>query len=403
MTEVQKIFCQLLNEIDIICTENNLDYFLDPKTALQAYRSEKFEVPCSALTVFMPLDHILKFRECFFAKKPIDREFDSIFDNDFFPNLSFRYAHSNSLYLNLNESADVGLKTHGIFIRISVLRTPQKGLKQALFRALEIGWIYCNPHYHTNKFKRKILKKLGEILISLNRPLYKKFLIALFKSTQKGLHYDKKLHTTAMFGKATHFQSGMFAQKARIKLEDNFYCVPNDLENYFQSAYKKNWSERRFSNTSANANIFLSSRLPYKVFFQQYGEAELSSVFADDLRLEKKLRAKVRASNLSVNKAWHYVLRTGARFKMWEKYMPVKEEIKQLYHDQNWDELRKILNDYDTVTKEFKQYKMTVFFDREIFDIYKALLIHDEDLKLAEKIEQRIPECHLVPINIKPH
>ena len=63
MTETQKVLCTLLDEIDELCRENELDYFLGYETALHAYRSHKFENPTTYITLLMPLKDILKLRE----------------------------------------------------------------------------------------------------------------------------------------------------------------------------------------------------------------------------------------------------------------------------------------------------------------------------------------------------
>ena len=102
MTETQKVLCTLLDEIDEICKKNNLDYFLGYETALYAYRSHRFENPTTHIKILMPLNDVLKLRKIIQTQNRPDREFDSIYDNDFYPNLTFRYSDKNSLYLNLN-------------------------------------------------------------------------------------------------------------------------------------------------------------------------------------------------------------------------------------------------------------------------------------------------------------
>ena len=401
MTETQKVLCNLLDEIDEICKGNNLDYFLTYETALHAYRSHQFENPTTYITILMPLNDILKLREIIKKENKPDRELDSIYDNDFYPNLTFRYCDKNSLYLNLNESIDIGFKSHGLFIKICVLRRYRKSFKRSLMRFFEYGWVYSNPDYCTSVFRRKVIKKAGEILMKISRSLYKKILIKLFEDTQKGFSYDEKLIFRCMYGSVKRFPKGIFSSKQFIHFEGRKYPIPEDADNYFRAIYGSKWEERFFKDKSIREDFIVDPRLPYDEYFKYIKENDLSLNLKECNLKEKKAHSATKITNKPINKAWKYVLRTGARFKMWEKYMPLKKNITELYNTGNWDELRDIFKEYNDVILEFNKQKMTVFFDREIFDIYKALLIHDGNTSLAEKLERRIPECHLKPIDIK--
>lgn len=401
MTETQKVLCNLLDEIDEICKENELDYFLAYETALHAYRSHQFENPTTSITILMPLKDILKFREVIIKENRPDRELDSIYDNDFYPNLTFRYCDKNSLYLNLNNSIDIGFKSHGLFVKIGVLRRCHKSITRSTMRFFEYGWVYSNPDYYTGVFRRKIIKKAGEILLKISRPIYKKILIKLFEHTQKKFNYDEKVIFRCMYGSVKRFPENIFSTKQFVEFEGKKYPIPEDTDSYFKVMYGSDWEEHHFKDKGIREDFIVDPRLPYSEYFKYISEKNISVDLKETNLKEKKAQYKARTTNKTINNAWKKVLRTGARFKMWEKYMPLKNEIIKLYNDNEWDELRNILEEYDDVIKEFNEKKMTVFFDREIFDIYKALLIHDGYKTLAEKLERRIPECHLKPIDIK--
>lgn len=401
MTETQKVLCNLLDEIDEICKKNKLDYFLSYETALHAYRSHKFENPTTSITILMPLEDILKLREVILKENRPDRELDSIYDNDFYPNLTFRYCDKNSLYLNLNNSIDIGFKSHGLFVKIGVLRRCHKSITRSIMRFFEYGWVYSNPDYYTGVFRRKIIKKTGEILLKISRPIYKKILIKLFEQTQKKFTYDEKVIFRCMYGTVKRFPENIFSAKQFVEFEGKEYPIPEDADSYFKVMYGSEWEEHHFKDKGIREDFIVDPRLPYSEYFKYISEKNISVDLKETNLKEKKAQYKSRTTNGPINNAWKKVLRTGARFKMWEKYMPLKNEIIKLYNDNEWDELRNVLEEYDDVIKEFNEQKMTVFFDREIFDIYKALLIHDGNKILAEKLERRIPECHLKSIDIE--
>ena len=295
----------------------------------------------------------------------------------------------------------MGFKSHGLFIKICVLRRHHRSLKRSIMRFFEYGWVYSNPDYYTGMLRRKIIKKSAELLIKISRPLYKKILIHLFESTQKNIKYDQKLIFRSMYGHVSRFPEDTFSEKKYIDFEGRQYPIPADADKFFKAIYHHDWEEHKFKDKRVRENFIVDPRLPYDVFLNHVKENNIDFSFKENNMRVKKARYAARVTNKPVNKAWKYVLRTGARFKMWEQYMPLKKEIIRLYNEENWDALREILSDYHDIVMEFNEDKMTVFFDREIFDIYKELLIHDERPGLAERLERRIPECHLEPIDIQ--
>ena len=55
---------------------------------------------------------------------------------------------------------------------------------------------------------------------------------------------------------------------------------------------------------------------------------------------------------------------------MGEQYLPMKEQIKALYEERNFEELQEVFKDYSDALDVTLKNKKSFAFDREILDIY---------------------------------
>ena len=92
--------------------------------------------------------------------------------------------------------------------------------------------------------------------------------------------------------------------------------------------------------------------------------------------------------------------RTGARFNLWKQYVPQKAYIQDLYENEKWEELGEVLADYDIAARKYRKFDLGLCFDEDIFRIYQAWLIYNENEELAEKMEKVVPEEHWAPIDV---
>ena len=73
--------------------------------------------------------------------------------------------------------------------------------------------------------------------------------------------------------------------------------------------------------------------------------------------------------------------------------MPQKSEIISLYQQGDFEGLTPIFEEYDLAVKEhLSKAKMTLFFDKDIYDVYTAWLSNNSQGKLVGKMNKFIPK-----------
>ena len=398
MTPVQEKLIILLNEIDGICKQHDLHYFLAQEAALSAYRSHHFESDAAYLSVFMTLPDALRFKNIINGGEIPDRYVDSVFDNDHFPDFTMKYCDENTLYINLDNNR--GLKSYGLFIKILLLRLPFSGLSGKTSQYLQSGWIYNYEDYYSGNLQERNqkLKNISSGLLSVSRKSYHKSMLSLLERSQKKVSFEKELVFRTAKGKRYLFPKNLFLSTQLVEFENYRYPIPSDTDSFFKTMYDLRWENTKFKKKALTERTIVDPDMPYKFFFDYCKEHDISLNYHEVKMNEKKARHEVYASNKEINTAWKYVLRSGARFKMWDLYMPKKDLILQLHREENWDKLQELFTEYDEVTANFLSKNECVFFDQEIFDIYLDTLRHFGDTELAEKLAALVPPEHLAPI-----
>ena len=83
--------------------------------------------------------------------------------------------------------------------------------------------------------------------------------------------------------------------------------------------------------------------------------------------------------------AWSAVLRTDVRIRMWQEYMPKKDQIMSAYEKKDWEILKELFARYDEEMRNLAAKKMSVSFNTEIQDVYYELLKHNGDNDFLKK------------------
>ncbi len=395
MTEVQKILVNLLDEIDYYCKTEGLSYFLGQEVAVSAFRSGCFESETSEVNVFMTLPDVLHLQDAIFKKNDKDRVLESLYNNDFYPDLSFRYCNRNTLCINLN--TDGGIKNPGICVNIKVLRKSSKGFIKLIERYLERGWNYNYIDFQNSEIlskKGRILQKLAGVLLNVSRRTYKKVLLKCIEFSQKGVSFKDKLYYKNN-NKKIYFPKELFSRQQEVRLEEHSYPIPEKSKNFFKVMYGEKWKSKVFTTKESNDSKIIDPRLPYEIYFVSIENSDIFANYRKAKEIELTTSTRLKEVNNVLNHAWKCVIRTGDRLNMWCQYMPQKDKILSLYNEGMWDELRDLLSDYDKKVRENAKVGLGLCFDYEIFEIYRKTVSHYGENEFADKCLRLIPEIHL--------
>lgn len=397
MRTVDEVLLTLLSEVNEICKMNNLHYFLADKNVLSAYRKGAFIENITSIEIAMPLKDAKLFREYVLRDKK-DRVVDSLYDNDMFPALFFRYSDVSSTDIDLRQS--LGFSSYGVYVDIKILRKKPSKYVQTLLNFFEKGWISNHPNYLYTP-SRRYIKTLSKIFIGLFRTTYKKVLLFLFEKSQNNTSLSDKLFFIEVPfldppERKYTFKKGLFSEQIFIPLENIHVSVPRNVERYLNDLYGKKWRDiNTDTSLSQNIRVIVDANLPYRFYLEELREQ--SKTFPSRKVFDKEIEAhkKTLDFNKLIDDAWLIVKRTGIRFAMQKRYMPLKNQIIELYESKKWEELEIILSDYDDMVIEYQKKNLGIAFDKEILEIYLSLLKHQGREKFAEKLLKSIPLQHL--------
>ncbi len=151
MTALQEKMLELLKEIDAICRENKIDYFLQGGTTIGAVRHQGFIPWDDDLDIIFTRNNWNKFKQAVKEQRP-DRHLSCIeFDQDYY-NIWAKYVDPNTTYIF--PTAICGEETIGCFIDIGILDAlPQneKKHKQMIREMVDYGEYINHDYYITNR------------------------------------------------------------------------------------------------------------------------------------------------------------------------------------------------------------------------------------------------------------
>ena len=113
-----------------------------------------------------------------------------------------------------------------------------------------------------------------------------------------------------------------------------------------------------------------------------------------ELQEEKEINEKLKKPNKVIMDAWSIVLRTDVRIRMWQEYMPKKDQIMSAYEKKDWEILKELFARYDEEMRNLAAKKMSVSFNTEIQDVYYEFLKHNGDNDFLKNIQEWLPEAY---------
>ena len=402
MRTINDVLLTLLTEIDAVCRENGLHYFLTGQVALEAYRSGQFETSSKVVDILMTLPDIKKMIAVIEAQGRDDRAFESIYNNDHFREFQFRYVATDSLSLSLH--SDLTSEKPGIYVRIRALKVDvHTPLSKAVTLQKKAWRFYYRDYPNTSRIsgEKKMGKRMSNFWVGHMHDGYRKRMIRGIEQTQKKVSLDDELYIRGLRrNRPIIFPQGLFSESQEIELEGRKFFLPKDPELFFEVLYGENWMERTFKPTEITQNRIVDANFPFAEYLAYLKANGLTTDISEELAAENKARAELKPLDKRLTKRWRIVQRTGARFNLWKQYVPQKAYIQELYQNEQWEELGEVLADYDIAARKYRKFGLGLCFDEEIFRIYQAWLIYNEKESLAEKMEKVVPEEHWAPIDV---
>ena len=403
---------ELLREFDGICKENGIKYYLTGETLLYAFCHGTMEPKAFSAKVLMTVDNAKKFIEVINKTKPANRAIEHWGNSRKYPDFTIKYTAKDSLCFNVLEK--LNFNTHGFHIQIGILRgkVKAKRIKRLAATALELG-IGAGGHNESLVPYMKGAKK-NAMGIAIAKPIE---LVFGAGRVRKWLFnfYCKNAKSGSSLGKGTHQVYNVhYAKNKKVKMsslyfdgndtcmiEGDAYPVPK-----YTYAFLRNITSGRMVQLEEGGykavdrfafrdNCVIDPEIPYEEYFARVenSNAAFKKVYKYKFKSEIT-RIKNRKHGKLATQNWQIVQQTDYRFKMGEQYLPMKEQIKALYEERNFEELQEVFKDYSDALDVTLKNKKSFAFDREILDIYIEMLAYNGQLTRIKNVLGYMPKTH---------
>ena len=403
MLDVQKKTLELLKELDQICKDNNIRYFLQGRTAFMALSYGGFKDYLIDLSVGMTSENARAFLKVMKAACPKDRYCECMLNSPNYPRVSIRYGNRNTTdFATYNYG---NYKYYGINVVIEIYRhTEPKLMKARINSFLEYGWEYmCNPKIYEPK---RIVSGLGTKAIAtvsgrsgFSRRLFKRLVLNNRNKTEDYMflpYYRNK----------KFLKKEMLEDIKYIPFEDTELPVISRTEEYLECILGKKWRETELPAVYPSTAVrIIDTKISYEKYLSFLKEENIDAEAIWKLRKKfVKKNNKVRFLDEQLREYWPRIFMSGDRYIYWKYYNKKKYYLNELYKSGEKELLAEELEPCIALMEEYKEGKLGFYFDKRMFELIEYVLEDDKDrAELPQKVLRLVPEGHLNPITIRDY
>lgn len=395
MTDVQQKLLTLLTDLDAVCQREGIQYYLCKETALSAYTKEGFFPSCCEANVAMTTADALRFIKAVNKENRADRSIDSMYSNKNYPDFTLRYGDTNTLMMMLPFNNASYLPN--IAVTIHMIRF-KSGKAVKVYRHTRTLWKACvRPTVTVAGFGRRAAVIACHVVKNiLGGRLFSRALFKLWVN----LHRNKNDQNVSICAGRYTFPNALLDAVSTVTLEGCTFPTFADPETYFLKEYGKNWQTCKPEYLVASSSLLVSANVSYREYIlRAKDQINYKAIQKQKIKLDL-IQAKVSLYNHKINGYYAIVDRTQRRFAMYEKYMPMKEQLVQLHKEERWDELNELLKPYRSALWACYKKKLGLCFDKDIFEMTMDILLREGSKTYVRKLRAMVPEEHWKPIVI---
>ena len=362
-----QIIFELLKEIDWICNENNIDYFLVNSLALMAYRDHEITSDINLGRILMTADNLKRFIKVYPKYQRSDRQIEWMGNNPKFPGMYLRYIDINTFYYTPKRV--ITEQFLGMYINIDVLRPA--GKREKYFRAIENAWRnFCyGDATNGHKWEPKIRSVIKVLCTLVSQKKVARFLFAFLsrqyssRKFKKWCYIQKDSHVERKY-----YKFDLFKHIGSVTLNKNCFKCSRDLEEYLKQTYGtygyKNVKPKLKDN---GINLFCDPNFSYKIVnFDKYRN-QIDETYQKYKRQHtKELKAR-RKKNQYIN------IMLQSYYRFYYAYVKFKNVnyLWDLYNSQCYEELDILLLPYLQDCLKMKNRNKSLYINEDLTTLLK--------------------------------
>ncbi len=383
------ILFELLQEIDDICSKNNLKYILVGDSALNAYLNHSLKKNHDTVSIAMTLGDLDRFSEIIENEYNSNRYIEGIFNNSNYTMLYTSYGNKNTAdFRIIDVNKDI---CKGIHINIYPI------VKQAQLDGTPIvGW---TPSLSKERKIHKLLNKQ----VSNKDLWYISLGIKVLKESYNviggGNHYYKKVKSNLFIDRwddiqnyskvrinKTVFDSKLLKETKKFELDDIDVYLPVQTETFLKEIFGENYHEA--SSDEERNHWIVDAEIGYEEIINETKDILMEARSAHEQIILGRL--KVRNENETVKKVWKLVLMTEKQFEYIQYFNNNADTLltKDLSDENQFNDVKNELKPVINTIKEYAKLNMTFSINPEIDSLIEKVLLMDGNEELANKIKE---------------
>ena len=400
MTDIQKHLIKLLQEIDEICTQNDIPYILGGRTAKDACQSHHFLGDYAYATVLMLEKDLDKFRKLV-AKKE-NRTTESFVENPDFPDgFTVRYVDESTTFIYGHLAHNYKYK--GFYITIYPCRNiPGNKYKAKLANVFECAVLSGISGTPSGLGRKKMIiangvrlmqKILGKdrttrVLLKLRNRLIRTAgkNVALLRPGKKNLKLSRS----------------MFTSLTRVEFEGVGLLVPSAFNRYLRTVFGTDWEKNTEGESLSSAHLLVAStEISYKEIDNDNtlyaNRAEINSMILK----RKKLMEQIKSLRGKIEKYWDFLFLAKARFSLYRRYVPIIQILQEYQEKRDYAILQIAMADYMEILKVYLSKNLPLSVTAELDQIALELLRYSGELEHAKKFKELQRQVPMKPVSVE--
>lgn len=391
MNNIMEKSLETLAAFDKVCKNAGVQYWLAPSTAAAAKAFGKPLENRVNTRVTMTVDNCKKFIEA--MENPMEGySIEYIGNNNNYRYMNIAFVNENTTYIDLKQGDN--LKKYGIRVEITPLRSEKRKKIEAFF---ELGW-ECKGYratYKLSKGRERAIKAV-DFFSKINKD---KLAQNLWKSVLSEYGSKESKYIYRRFKKRTlYFEKKWFEHTEYISFGDGVYPAPRNLDEYISAQLGDNW-EKKIKSRKLRSGIIVLPNIPYCQYLKRLESKNLN---VENIWEKEKNnisnREKILDDIKSKNKSWLIANRSGDRLYFLEELTPKMDEIRKLYNEKSFEELREMLREYEGKTTFYLKHGIGFAMNKELLDIQCDLYEYEGRERLAKILREKVPKEHLKAI-----
>lgn len=391
MKTKQEIQLELLQEIDEICSKNNLKYILVGINALNAYLNHTIKNNSRVVGIAMTQGDIDRFCEIVEKSNNKDRYVEGIFNNPNYLPLYVTYGNENTtefhiIKRNNNNHLGICVRIHPIRRAVSWdgERIPTFGKRLLKERRMRVfmNKTIVNKKFSLAKYGLKIWK--GAYALTGGGKRY-------YKEVKNNMFIDKwediQDYAEVRIINRT-IETKYLKELGTIEFDGIQLPIPKDTEAYFTELFGEDFRERKIKVIKQPMRVILDTEVGYKQILEENKD------LLDEAKATREevlwQRLKVYKEKVAVDNVWKLVKMTNRQINLREIYSENIDDLLtyDLEDEEQFEELYEELRPAINSLRRYSRLGMTFSIDPKTDALIEKVLIKRGNKKLVKKINK---------------